>query len=82
MESVETSLSDFKEQHRLKYEELSNDEKILTKEMEIYEKKIQNWALINTETEMKVVKQMLTDKNSENCELLKEVVDFDVRCFF
>ena len=83
MESVEISLSEFKEQHRLQFDEMSNDEKILSKEMEIYEKKIQNWSTTNTEiignTKLPVGSGLgLMDKNSENCELLKEVVEFDV----
>ncbi len=82
MESVEVSISDFKEKQRLKFDELTNDEKILLKEMENYEKKIQSWATVTNENEHREAEAakggFVSDKNAKNCELLKEVVDFDV----
>lgn len=87
MESVESTVSDFKEQHHLKFEELTNDEKLLTKEIEAYEKKIHNWTTSQNnqkDNEVKITPG-LSNKNSENSDLLKEVVDFDVRvncCYF
>ena len=82
MESVEVSVGDFKEQQRRKFDELTNDEKILIKEMDIYDKKIQSWATAakdNEHREVGAARACLTsDRNAENCELLKEVVDFDV----
>jgi hypothetical protein len=87
MESVEASLGDFKEQQRQKFYELTNDEKILIKEMETYEKKIQSWTTVDKDSERREVGAARTglvssDKNAENCELLKEVVDFDVSILY
>lgn len=81
MESVESALCDFKEQQILDCDELLNDEKLLSKEVEIYEKKIQNWS---TDSQQPVevgsnrAASGIKVKNSENCELLAEVVEFDV----
>jgi len=87
MESVEASLGDLKEQQRQKFYELTNDEKILIKEMETYEKKIQSWTTVDKDSERREVGAARTglvssDKNAENCELLKEVVDFDVSILY
>jgi hypothetical protein len=80
MESVEAALSQFKEQHVLDYDELLNDEKLLSKEIEIYDKKIQNWSTTSqpVETENKQPLAGIKDRNTENCELLEEVIEFDV----
>ena len=80
MENVEMVVSNFKEDHRSICDQLANDEKLLTKEIEIYEKKIQNWATsANNDNESQLKTNIIIkDKDSENCELLKEVVDFDV----
>lgn len=81
MESVESALSDFKEQQILDCDELLNDEKLLSKEIEIYEKKIHNWST-DTQTPVEVGSNRAVSgikaRNSENCELLAEVIEFDV----
>ena len=82
METIDSSVSDFKHQHVIKYDELSNDEKLLTKEIEIYDKKIQNWSNCSSnaadkENNAKPNNDKLIDRFGE-CDLLKEVIDFDV----
>lgn len=79
MEDIDTSISDFKEQNRLKYEEYFNDEKLLSKEIETFEKKIQSWHS-NKDQEQNIKQNNQNDLNSKltECDLLKEVVDFDV----
>lgn len=79
MEDIDTSISDFKEQNRLKYEEYFNDEKLLSKEIETFEKKIQSWHS-NKDQEQNIKQNNQNDLHSKltECDLLKEVVDFDV----
>lgn len=79
MEDIDTSISDLKEQNRLKYEEYFNDEKLLSKEIETFEKKIQSWHS-NKDQEQNIKQNNQNDLNSKltECDLLKEVVDFDV----
>ena len=86
METIDSSVSDFKHQHVFKYDELSNDEKLLTKEIEIYDKKIQNWSnssssATDKENNVKTTNDKLIDRFGE-CDLLKEVIDFDVIKFY
>lgn len=81
MEQIDTSISDYKEQIHLTYEELNNEEKLLSKEIEIYEKKIVAWQTVNqtSESTQKDSKKKLAETNDENnSNLLKEVIDFDV----
>jgi hypothetical protein len=83
MEDIDTSISDFKQHNNFKYEEFLSDEKFLTKEIEIYEKKIHNWSKQNdtdTNNPKSINQNDLNSKLSE-CDLLKEVVDFDVSFF-
>jgi len=81
MEQIDSSISEYKEQIHLTYEELNNEEKLLSKEIEIYEKKIVAWQTANQTSEsiQKDTKKKLTETNDENnSNLLKEVIDFDV----
>ena len=81
MEQIDTSISEYKEKIHLTYEELNNEEKLLCKEIEIYEKKIVAWQTVNQTSEsiQKDSKKKLTESNDENnSNLLKEVIDFDV----
>ena len=82
MEQVDAGISDYKEQVHLKYDEYSNDEKLLSKEIDNYDKKILAWN--NTENGAtnygtnKINKNDLNEKLTGGSELLKEVIDFDV----
>ncbi|CAF0949178.1 unnamed protein product [Brachionus calyciflorus] len=79
MEEVDMMITNSKEEILLKIEELNNEEKLLSKEIEIYDKKIQNWLLNkNDENGLNGVKKISTinDKYSSS-DLLKEVIDFD-----
>ena len=81
MEQIDTSISEYKEQIHLTYEELNNEEKLLSKEIEISEKKIVAWQTVNQTSEsiQKDSKKKLAESNDENnSNLLKEVIDFDV----
>ena len=79
MENCESALNDLKEENRMKYDELASDERVLTNEIENYEKKIQDWSSMNNLGKENIPKQgIYKDKHEENSELLKECVDFDV----
>lgn len=80
IENIDTSITKFKEDNRLKLDEYENDEKLLSKEIEIYNKKIQTWSS-NNGTESNIRSQSTNDISNNKLteiELLKEVVDFDV----
>lgn len=84
IEDIDTSITKFKEDTRVKFDEYENDEKLLSKEIEIYNKKIQTWSSNNNDTETNVKSQIANDLNNNKLteyELLKEVVDFDVNNF-
>ena len=80
MDQVDDGITEFKEQHHLTYEDLSNEEKTLSKEIDVYDKKILAWTS-NPETanntSANANKGNANDKFSGS-DLLKEVVDFDV----
>ena len=80
MEEIDSSISSLKEQNLFKYEEYLNDEKLLTKEIEIYDKKIQAWSSQNDNQPLKPTNQNDVNTKLSECDLLKEVIDFDV-CF-
>ncbi len=80
MEEIDSSMSSLKEKNLFKYEEYLNDEKLLTKEIEIYDKKIQAWSSQNDNQPLKPTNQNDVNTKLSECDLLKEVIDFDV-CF-
>ena len=82
MEQIDASISGSKEEFLLQSNELDNEEKILAKEIDVYDKKIQNWSSNSDGGVAKAssanranssISDKLTDSN-----LLREVVDFDV----
>lgn len=78
MENVEFALNNFKEENRMKYDELASDERVLTNEIVNYEKKIQDWSSLQSVGKENKPQGNYKEKNEENSELLKECVDFDV----
>ncbi|KAK2506599.1 hypothetical protein MC885_021003, partial [Smutsia gigantea] len=79
MEEIENAINTFKEEQRLIYEELVKEEKTTTHELSAISKKIDSWALGNSETEKssrakssKVPAGKLTSSS-----LPEEVVDFE-----
>jgi uncharacterized coiled-coil DUF342 family protein len=83
MEQVDASISEYKEQIHLKCDEFVNEEKLLTKEIDTYDKKILAWSSAAASdnvanTNNKNVKSELNEKLTGGSELLKEVIDFDV----
>ena len=84
MEKVDTCISEYKEQIHVRCDEFVNEEKLLTKEIDTYDKKILAWSSTseNTTSNHKMVKSELNEKLTGGSELLKEVVDFDVSFFF
>ena len=82
MEDIDTSISDLKEQNRIKFEEYLSDEKLLSKEIEIYDKKIHAWSTQQNDTDNpRTTNQNDANSKISECDLLKEVVDFDVNMF-
>jgi hypothetical protein len=81
MEQVDTCISEYKEQIHMKCDEFFNEEKLLTKEIDTYDKKILAWSSApeNTVVSHRIVKSELNEKLTGGSELLKEVVDFDVK---
>ena len=81
MEHIDTSIGALKEDFHLSYERLANEEKLLNKEIDVYDKKLIQWS--NNENSNNV-KQVKGDMNGAaglgGSELLKEVIEFDV-CF-
>ena len=86
MEQVDASISEYKEQIHLKCDEFVNEEKLLTKEIDTYDKKILAWSSAASDnvanTNNKNVKSELNEKLTGGSELLKEVIDFDVNLNF
>lgn len=84
MEEIDTLITDSKEDIILKLEEFSSEEKLLTKEIELYDKKIQNWLLKKNDIQSKssAKKSNFLNDKLESSDLLKEVIDFDVIIHF
>ena len=81
MEQVDAGISEYKEQIHAKYDEYATDEKLLSKEIDNYDKKILAWSNTTTENvnlNTKINKNDLNEKLTGGSELLKEVIDFDV----
>ena len=81
MDQIDDGITEYKEQHHLTYEDLSNEEKTLSKEIDVYDKKILAWTsnpeTTNNTSSVNTNKANANDKFSGS-ELLKEVIDFDV----
>ena len=77
MEEIDESIARSKEEHRVRQEELAQDEKLLAKEVDNYEKKISAWSNESThDVEPKMGGEIISKQNE--CNLLKEVIEFDV----
>ena len=93
MEHVDGSISAYKQQHHVAYQQLCDEEKLLAKELDIYEKKIAAWAAAgNSDAHQQQQQQhaaasgkraeSVGSNNNNGSELLKEVLDFDVSSMF
>lgn len=80
MEEIDSVITDSKENFLLILEEYSSEEKLLSKEIELFDKKIQNWLLNKNDGQAScnVKKTSMINDKLESSDLLKEVVDFDV----
>lgn len=83
MEQIDSTISNSKEEFVLSLDELQNEEKLLSKEIEIYDKKIQNWSTNKNDMDTSFYSNSkknttLNEKYSSSSDLLKEVIDFDV----
>nr|XP_044989769.1 coiled-coil domain-containing protein 112 isoform X2 [Jaculus jaculus] len=82
MEEIENAINTFKEEQRLIYEELIKEEKTTSNELSTISRKIDTWALGNSETEKAFkaisskVSQVPIDKVTWSA-LPEEVVDFE-----
>ena len=85
MEQVDAGISDYKAHIHLSYDEFLNEERLLTKEIDTYDKKILAWSSTSSETPSnttaKLNKNDLNEKLTGGSELLKVVVDFDVTIY-
>ena len=94
MEHVDGSISAYKQQHHVAYQQLCDEEKLLAKELDIYEKKIAAWAAAGNGDAHQQQQQHAAasgkraesvgsnNNNNSGSELLKEVIDFDVSSMF
>lgn len=78
MDEIDSQLTEFKKHNFACSEELSHDEKILSREVEVYETKITNWSKNQTGSNSDRPNVSLLNEKLSQSELLKEVVDFDV----
>ncbi|NXC23450.1 CC112 protein, partial [Campylorhamphus procurvoides] len=79
MEEIENAISAFKEEQRQIYEQLLKKEKATINELNLFERKVELWALgsLTTQKVLKLPSAMVTvDKTLEN-HLPKEVVEFE-----
>jgi hypothetical protein len=84
MEQIDSSITGCKQSYMLQLSELDDEEKVLSKEVDVYDRKILAWASnsdhnnnhMNSGRPASSVNDKLTDSN-----LLKEVIDFDVSLF-
>ena len=84
MEQIDSAITSCKESFMLQLNELDDEEKVLSKEVDVYDKKILAWASnadhnnshINSARPVSNLNDKFNDSN-----LLKEVIDFDVSFF-
>jgi hypothetical protein len=83
MENIEQNICNSKEHIHLKLEELFDEEKLLIKEVDIFEKKIENW--FNQKFPPNEHRSASTphpnQKEDYDSDLLPEVIAFDVSSF-
>ncbi|XP_007952721.1 coiled-coil domain-containing protein 112 [Orycteropus afer afer] len=79
MEEIENAINTFKEEQRLIYEELIKEEKTTNNELSAISRKIDLWALGNSETEraFRVMASKVPVDKVTSSTLPKEVVDFE-----
>ncbi|XP_036788420.2 coiled-coil domain-containing protein 112 isoform X1 [Manis pentadactyla] len=79
MEEIENAINTFKEEQRLIYEELIKEEKTTTHELSAISKKIDSWALGNSETEktFRAKSSKFPAGKVTSGSLPEEVVDFE-----
>jgi hypothetical protein len=77
MENIEQNICNCKENIHLKLEELLNEEKLLNKEIDTFEKKIETWFNQKFDTRPTSTPNM-NQKLDSDSDLLPEVVAFDV----
>ncbi|NXN81755.1 CC112 protein, partial [Bombycilla garrulus] len=79
MEEIENAINSFKEEQRQIYQQLLKEEKAVTNELSLFERKVELWAL-GSSTAEKVWKlpsaRVTVDKTLEN-HLPKEVIEFE-----
>lgn len=82
MDEIDSNITNLKAQTNSNLESLSHEEKLLTREMEVYDAKITNWLKNpnggGAQTERPNATAGLNEHFSQS-ELLKEVIDFDVK---
>lgn len=89
MENIETAIYSFKESERLKIEEYLNEEKILFKEIDAYDKKFDIWLTQKIDTngfrtadKANSIANLKEFIDYTGTELLPEVIAFDVIIHF
>jgi ribosome-binding ATPase YchF (GTP1/OBG family) len=79
MEDIDKSLITFKEEQKIHYEDLNNDEKVLTKELDLLEKKLTLWSSNISNQDQKKGHSIHSKLNNENeSNILPQVIKFDV----
>lgn len=78
MDEIDSALTDFKRANFTYCEEMSHEEKILSREVDVFETKITSWAKNQTGSNSDRPNVTLLNEKLSQSELLKEVVDFDV----
>jgi hypothetical protein len=86
MENIESSVYSFKENERMKFEEYLNEEKLLNKEIDAFDKKFDIW-LTQKNDGFKSERTHSTTNLKEfldntGTDLLPEVIAFDVCIFY
>jgi hypothetical protein len=80
MEQIDNSISTFKQDYHTTYEQLNDEEKLLTKEIDVYDKKIIAWSNNvneNVNTVGSGVDAAKIMNQNRDSSLLKEVIEFD-----
>ena len=81
MDEIDLALTDFKKANFAACESLGHEEKILSREVDVYDTKITNWLKNGGNSDRPQTAtanvSLLSEKLSQS-ELIKEVVDFDV----
>lgn len=78
MDEIDVALCEFKRANFDVYESLVHDEKVLTREVEVYDAKIANWAKNPGGSNSDRPNVSLLSEKLSQSERLKEVIEFDV----